>query len=287
MKKIMTLCLSLLIAMTSMAEEWELVTDASTLAVGDELVLGYYSGGFTASKDIYTGGSANYLLPIESEFNGSELVSIGDNTGIFTLGGSKDQWTLTNQDGKTLAATAAKKLAWSGTNTWKISIISGNVSISSTNSNYGTIYYNPVVSGQARFCNYTSTTLKAIQLYRKKAEAPVERYTLTYAGYPYKKTECEEPTYEAGDKVTLSAGSPKQDHKIFKYWTFDGEIYYPSDELTIPAQDVVLVAVWENDETGVEELQAVPVAKKVLREGRLYIIRDGKQYDVLGQSLNR
>lgn len=49
MKKLAIFCMSLMIAMSGAAEEWTLVTDASDLKVGDQIVLACASKGKVAS----------------------------------------------------------------------------------------------------------------------------------------------------------------------------------------------------------------------------------------------
>ena len=109
-----------------------------------------------------------------------------------------------------------------------------------------------------------------------------EKYSLTYEGYPYKKTMCEEPTYAEGAKLTLSAGKPKEEGKVFLYWSFDGRQYQPAQKFTMPGKDVVLVAVWGDDEA-VENVQHSDAGiQKILHNGQLMIVRDGKMYTVTG-----
>lgn len=148
--------------------KWKLVTDASSLKVGDEIVIASNSKGAIAGSL-----SGKFLTVVEATFNSgkSEITSSIASESIFVLGGEVDKWTLTNSNGKMLGASAAKSLAEAkGTTTWKITIASNNATISSTNSSYGKILYNV---NSPRFLNYTSNTSASMllpQIYKKVVE---------------------------------------------------------------------------------------------------------------------
>ena len=111
-----------------------------------------------------------------------------------------------------------------------------------------------------------------------------QEYTLVYQGYSYKKTLCDDPTYAPGEKVKLSAGIPEMSGKVFSHWEFEGNKYTPSQTFVMPHKDVVLVPVWEDKGTGIENLQQSAVSsQKVLRDGVLYIIYNGVKYNVMGE----
>ena len=149
------------------ADTWELVTDASTLKAGDELVI--VSDG---SNDFVAGDiSSSVMASVSVTISNNKTISSLPNTAvILTLGGSSGAWTLTNNSGKKLGATAVKKVAWdSGTTTWSISISNDNATIQSTTSSYGRFLYNV---NSPRFTTYTSDPTSSMllpQLYRKKA----------------------------------------------------------------------------------------------------------------------
>ena len=147
---------------------WTLVTDASTLKAGDQIIIACNSKAVTASNTIVS-GSNPYLDKITSTFSSDKttITSVGSGTAILTLGGSAGAWTLTNESGKKLGTTAAKKVAWgSGTTTWAITISSNNATIQSTTSTYGRFLYNVT---SPRFTTYTSNTTSSMllpQIYR-------------------------------------------------------------------------------------------------------------------------
>lgn len=271
--------MSLMIAMSGAAQEWDLVVDASSLKAGDQVVLACASKGKVASTTI-AGGSTKYLEAVSATFDGATLVSVPENTAIFTLKGNASGWTFTNQNGNVLGATAAKKLAWDdGVLTWTIAI-DGNATITSTNTAYGTIQYNSQFSD--RFSNYTSSQT-AVQLYRLKTP----KVAIAFDGFPYAKTLCEEPTYEVGSTYTLPTAVPEKDGKALVAWAFADEHYIPGAKFIVPETDVLFVPVWEGGQ-GIEEvtgdgLRVTGEWKKVVRDGQLIIIRDGIEYNVLGE----
>lgn len=148
--------------------KWKLVTDASSLKVGDEIVIASNSKGAIAGSL-----SGKFLTVVEATFNSgkSEITSSISSESIFVLGGEVDKWTLTNSNGKMLGASAAKSLAEAkGTTTWKITIANNNATISSTNNSYGRILHNV---SSTRFLNYTSNTSASMllpQIYKKVVE---------------------------------------------------------------------------------------------------------------------
>ena len=127
-----------------------LVTDASTLKAGDQIILSA-----TANDSTFAAGamSGKFLSSVETK-----LDALDKKVEIFTLGGSAGAWTLTASDGKKISAVKAKELSNSGkgTDTWTIAIDdNGAATIASTNTACGRILYNV---RNPRFLNYTSDT---------------------------------------------------------------------------------------------------------------------------------
>ena len=140
---------------------YSLVTDESQLAVDQTYVLGYYDD---VEDEGYTAGALNAknnFLEINtaSSFSadGSVITELGEGVQEFVLGGSSGFWTLTSASG-TLRATAAKKLAFGGTdgdNTWNITIADDKATIESNTATLGIIKFN---TSSPRFLNYTSAS---------------------------------------------------------------------------------------------------------------------------------
>ena len=127
-----------------------LVTDASTLKAGDQIILAASASGKT-----YAAGSLSgkFFTSIETD-----PTDPADTVEIFTLGGEAGKWTLTASDGKQIYTNAAKALnnTGSGTGTWTIAIdANGLATVASTNTSAGRILYNV---NSPRFLNYTSAT---------------------------------------------------------------------------------------------------------------------------------
>ena len=155
---------------------WKLVEDASTLKKGDKLVLAENTTGKVASTTI----SNNVITPLGVTFSDDKKMmnSVDDNMLKLTLGGENDAWTLTNENGKMLGATAVKKVAFgSGITTWKISIDSdAKATIQNTTSSRGRFLYNV---NDPRFTTYTSSanaSMLLIQIYRLET-SEVTTYT--------------------------------------------------------------------------------------------------------------
>ena len=147
---------------------WTLVTDASTLAVGDVIVFASNSKGAVAGPL-----NGEFLTKIDATFS-SDLNTIEflpSDALQFTLGGSIGAWTFTCSAG-TLSSSEAKKvnLSGNGTSTWSISFNGNNAVIDTGNNDIGKLWYN---SSNPRFTTYTSNQT-AIQLYRK--QKPVSSY---------------------------------------------------------------------------------------------------------------
>lgn len=152
---------------------WQRVDDANSLQAGDVLVIACESKGATA------GDIENAIMSsVETSFNNGKITAMGDGTVELTLGGTKDEWTLTSSNGA-LGATAVKKLAWdNGTTTWEISISGGDATIQNTKSDYGRILYNAT---SPRFTTYTSNPSASMllpQLYRRSGGVSYEDYSL-------------------------------------------------------------------------------------------------------------
>lgn len=150
---------------------WTIVTDASTLAAGDKIVIVSNSKGKVAA-----GIESDYLKETSAQFSSdlSTIESMFADASVFTLGGSANSWTLSNSDGALLGATAAKKLAFDkGTTSWKIAISESNdATIQNGNKSYGKILYNV---NSTRFSTYTSATNVSMllpQIYRLESALP-------------------------------------------------------------------------------------------------------------------
>jgi endonuclease I len=156
--------------------QWTLVTDASTLKVGDSLVIATSDYGFVAGAI-----SSQYMTHKAATFSSDKktIAEMPADAVILTLGGSAGAWTLSNTSNQMLRATAVKKLAWSGGDEeWSISIdTNGAAIIQNGTSSYGRFLYNKT---NPRFTTYTSDTTAAMllpQLYRLSGSVGEITYT--------------------------------------------------------------------------------------------------------------
>ncbi|MEE0363404.1 MAG: S-layer homology domain-containing protein [Oscillospiraceae bacterium] len=189
MKKRTTRCLALLLAVVMVlsvmpvamaegtAQTATLVTDASTLKDGDEIILVA-----EANEKIYAAGkmSGKYLSSVETT-----VPALDSEVEIFKLNGTDGKWTLTGTDGKKISTDAAKALNTTdkGTSTWTISIAeNGEATIASTNTEYGRFLYNV---NNPRFLNYTSDSNKSMLLPKiYKVEGTTQQQVATPTASP-------------------------------------------------------------------------------------------------------
>ncbi len=174
MKKILSIAVALVLLIglipvagmmnATAADTWTLVTDASTLQAGDQIVIAANTKGFVAAAL-----SSQYLKNSAATFseNKTTITTLPADAAIFTLSGSADAWTLSNTNGA-LGATTVKKLAYgSGTTTWTITIdADNNATIQNATESYGRMLYNV---NSPRFTTYTSNASASMllpQIYR-------------------------------------------------------------------------------------------------------------------------
>ena len=260
------------------ADTWLLVTDASTLQAGDQVVIA------SRERERVAADIVNGVMTVDSAsvFSGDSIVSLGRNAVVLTLGGEKGRWTLADKRGKLLGTTSKRNVAWdNGTTTWSITIGWGDATIQSTQSTCGRILYN---ANSPRFTTYTSqvnTFMLLPQLYRL---ADVSGYTFMYEGYVGNTTRCDGGRYcAAGDVITISAGTPTKQGFTFGGWSYDSKTYMPGDTFTMPAANVVMVPVWHNDGSGVDAPHVSVRTQKVMRDGYLYIIVGNDMFDTMGR----
>lgn len=132
------------------SDVYELVTDASDLSSGDEIIIA------VTDKKVALGTAYakenEALAKVDIEFNGDGAIeNVPMGVAVLTLGGSANAWTFEN-NGNYIDVTAEKKIKWAETaESWSISI-SDNEAIISTSS-YGSLQYN---ASSPRFTTYTS-----------------------------------------------------------------------------------------------------------------------------------
>lgn len=155
------------------SSEWSLVTDASSLAAGDVIIIAD-----STSESVAGDVSSQVLSSVSGatfSSDNSTITDLPDEATQFTLGGSEGSWTLSSSTGMKLGATAKKKLAWgSGTTTWSISISNGDATIQNGTSSYGRFLYN---NNDPRFTTYdsnVSSSMRLPQIYIGGSAEPVD-----------------------------------------------------------------------------------------------------------------
>ena len=145
-------------------DKWVLVTETAQLVVGEKYVIACNTQGAVAGN-INTSGSNPYMNKLDAAFSDDKqlIKALAPEAIVLTLGGTTDAWTFTNESGKALGATAAKKMAWgSGTTTWLLTFdANGALTMKNATDANGSLKYN---SQSPRFTTYASGQT-GIQLY--------------------------------------------------------------------------------------------------------------------------
>ena len=218
--------------LTSGVGGWNIVTDASSLAVGDKLVIASSEKGFTAGEI-----SSTYMTNFASLFSEDKasITTLNASTVEQTLGGSSGAWTLSNASSQLLGATAERSVAWgSGTTTWTISISGSNATIQNTTSSYGRFLYNV---NAPRFTTYTSATSSSMllpQLYRftdsGTDEVKQEAYNFVSTFMDTTASECATLDVKSTtwDSLKSSYQSISQDAKNYIYENSESDVLISS-----------------------------------------------------------
>lgn len=179
---------------TPSGDAFALVTDASTLKAGMELIIvADTAGAKVAAAQLNT--EKKYLESADVTID-NNTVALPENSTVtvFTLGGKAGEWTLANPDGKLLSSAAAKSVAWDGNNNkWTIAIAGGKATITCGES--GSIQYNVQ---SPRFSTYTSKQALP-KIFARTATPPT---TISVTGVELDKSTA---SVEVGKSVTLTA----------------------------------------------------------------------------------
>lgn len=159
---------------------YEKLVPKSTITEGDKVMI-YRNG--CAAGDIDGMETSHYMDAVAvastSNVTGREVL-------CFTLGKGEDagMWTLTDQYGRRLGATAKQSLAWDeGSMQWSIKLDYEGAIITNANAAYGTLRFNAPEGAYARFNTYTSKSLPLPYLYLCKGQNQPETVrSVTIAG---------------------------------------------------------------------------------------------------------
>ena len=178
--------------------KWTLVTDASKLSAGAEVVIAYNSASYVAT-DL---GSNTYMGYASASFSTDKntITELPDTAMILTLDGNANAWTLANPDGELLGSSSTKLYWDGGTTTWTINIDSGNATIAITSNASEALQYN---KSSPRFKTYTSSQ-QLPQIYMMDGAAGTTYYTTSTCDHTDTTTTTVDATCTADGSTTVT-----------------------------------------------------------------------------------
>ena len=302
------------------SEDFELVTSASVLRVGDDVIIGAtYSGNSYCLSNYMSGTTKTTYAKCENVSVVEDVITLPQetNVAVFRIGIQDGAWTFTNADGQKLSTSGNKKLDLDQTvPTWFVDISETNAAtLASTQETYGQIYYNNN-NNDPRFCIYSTTTMsmRTPNLYVRYNSKPSVAVPVT--GIALEK---EEDSVFVGKELTLAYSlEPENATNTAIYWsssdtsvvTLSSSIEGGKEGAAITIQAVALgeavitartldggfVATCQikviEDHTdlhhptiGDSRTGHHPQSSKIIESGQLIILRDGHKYNVLGVEL--
>ncbi len=177
---------------------WTLVTDASKLSAGAEVVIAYNPASYVAT-DL---GSNTYMGYASASFftDNNTITELPDTAMILTLGGNANAWTLANPDGELLGSSSTELYWDGGTTTWTINIDSGNATIAITSNASEALQYN---KSSPRFKTYTSSQ-QLPQIYMMDGTAGTTYYTTSTCDHTDTTTTTVDATCTADGSTTVT-----------------------------------------------------------------------------------
>ncbi|MCR5131948.1 MAG: chitobiase/beta-hexosaminidase C-terminal domain-containing protein [Prevotella sp.] len=169
-------------------ETYELVTDASALANGDEVLIVYVNGStIKAMGGSYNGSNYRSGVSVSIENETITLDATNTNVSRFTLGGSSGSWTLysnTNTEGYlTRSSSTLTTTTTTSTNSyWSISINNNAASIVSTGSSSRYIYW------QGSYFSLNRSSNNYIRIFKKKITVDTPVFSLAEGEYDEEQT---------------------------------------------------------------------------------------------------
>lgn len=226
-------------------DTYSLVTDASTLKIGDTIIL----GNIDAKVALSTTQNKNNRGVVDISLDENKVVSYVSGLQEITLEkGTKDNtWAFNVGDGYLYAASSKSNYlktekTLSDDSTWTISISNNNATIKAQGTyTRNIIQYNPATTGKIFSC-YGKANQKSVSIFVKNIVQ--NKHTLTL------KTNSEETTdwsfsIEEGTEFDLSDYIPTKENYIFDGWYDDSDVKYT--KITIGTSNVVLNAKWLED----------------------------------------
>lgn len=273
---------------------YEKLEAKGTLNEGDQLMI-FRNG--CAAADIDGMEKSQYL----------DVVALANTTDVsdpdvlrFKLakGETAGCWTLTDQFGRRLGATAKGKLAWNAGDTqWKIELGYGGATITSATAAYGTLRFNEPESSYARFGLYTSKSLLLPFLYRRATQQqPVAISSIDFGASeqsasidqsvlalrpelkPSKVTDRRLVwTTDNADVATVNSGL------VMLNGVGEATITATSHDGGAKASILIKVTASTGISTTVVPATASPAARKVIEGNRVVIIKGDHRYSLDGR----
>ena len=259
MKKNKILLVSLMLGSTLLANEtntfkvnalegdtYSLVTDASTLKVGDTIILANIDAkvAMSTTQNGNNRGVVDILLnenKVASYVSGLQEIALGEGT-------KENTWSFNVGTGYLYADSSKKNYLkteqnLSDNSSWTITITNNEALIKANGTNTrNIIQYNPASTGRIFSC-YGSSSQKSVSIFVKDSVA--NKHTLTLKLGDENETIFKEISLEEGKELVLSDYVPEKDGYIFEGWVdSDGK---KCTNVTMGTSDITLTASWSID----------------------------------------
>ncbi len=214
--------------------KYQLVTDASTLAAGDEILIAYVNVGeeATVAQAIGSEQAANNRLAVDVTYNDDETLTPDATAQIITLEGDAEGWNFNVGNGYLYAANTTKN--WLRTEaeadenakaTITIDEIGDATIVFQGENTRNTLRFNPN-NGSPIFSCYasTSTTGSLPRIYRKVAEVEGETVPVTISSAEWATLYYSDKAFEIPEGVTAKIVVAIDDNDVIDFEDLNGII---------------------------------------------------------------
>ena len=227
-------------------DTYSLVTDASTLKVGDTIILANIDAkvAMSTTQNGNNRGVVDILLnenKVASYVSGLQEIALGEGT-------KENTWSFNVGTGYLYADSSKKNYLkteqnLSDNSSWTITITNNEALIKANGTNTrNIIQYNPASTGRIFSC-YGSSSQKSVSIFVKDSVA--NKHTLTLKLGDENETIFKEISLEEGKELVLSDYVPEKDGYIFEGWVdSDGK---KCTNVTMGTSDITLTASWSID----------------------------------------
>ena len=227
-------------------DTYSLVTDASTLKVGDTIILANIDAkvAMSTTQNGSNRGVVDILLnenKVASYVSGLQEIALGEGT-------KENTWSFNVGTGYLYADSSKKNYLkteqnLSNNSSWTITITNNEALIKANGTNTrNIIQYNPASTGRIFSC-YGSSSQKSVSIFVKDSVA--NKHTLTLKLGDENETIFKEISLEEGKELDLTDYVPEKDGYIFEGWVdSDGK---KCTSVTMGTSDITLTASWSTD----------------------------------------